>query len=76
VLEVAESLPTPVRGRTDHIEDEAELFHFGFAREERTAQDKLGQDAPRRPYVHGTSVTRFAEQELRGTVPEGDDLVG
>lgn len=76
VLEVAESLPVAVRGGADHIEDELELFHFRLAREERPAQDELGQDAPRRPYVHGTSVPRFAEQEFRGTVPEGDDLVG
>ena len=56
VLEVAESLPIAVRGRTDHIEDELELLHLRFAREERPAQDELGQDASRRPYVHGTSV--------------------
>ena len=62
VLEVTESLPIAVRGRADHIEDELELFHLRFAREERTAQDELGQDATRRPYVHGTPVPGFTEE--------------
>ena len=75
-LEVAESLPVLLGRRPDHVEDEAELLHLRLAREEGPAQDELGQDAARRPDVHGAAVARFAEQELRGTVPEGDDLVG
>ncbi len=75
-LEVAESLPVLLGRRPDHVEDEAELLHLRLAREEGPAQDELGQDAARRPYVDGAAVARFAEQELRGTVPEGDDLVG
>ena len=75
-LEVAESLPVLLGRRPDHVEDEAELLHLRLAREEGPAQDELGQDAARRPDVDGAAVARFAEQELRGTVPEGDDLVG
>ena len=75
-LEVAEPLPVLLGRRPDHVEDEAELLHLRLAREEGPAQDELGQDAARRPDVDGAAVARFAEQELRGTVPEGDDLVG
>ncbi len=62
---------------TDNLpEDLEDLVNLGVAREQGLAGAHLGKDAADRPHVDAGGVLAAAEQNLRGAVPEGDDLVG
>jgi len=56
-------------------EDFENLVDFRVAREEGVAGDHLGEDAANAPDIDGDGVVLAAEEDLRGAVPEGDDLV-
>lgn len=53
------------------------LYLSGFVRpwEEVPAGQQLNEHAPHRPHVDLGAILGFAEQQLRRTVPERDDLV-
>jgi len=56
-------------------EDLEDLINLRVAREQRLARAHLGEDATDRPHVDTGRVLTTPQQDLRGTVPEGDDLV-
>ncbi len=53
-----------------------ELVDLGITGKERGAHGHLGEDAADGPDVDRGGVLAGAEQNLRGTIPQGDDLVG
>ena len=65
----------PDRG-ADVPENLENLVNLRVAREERLACAHLGKDAPDGPHVDAGRILATAEQDLGGTIPEGDNLVG
>lgn len=57
-------------------EDLEDLVNLGIAREERLAGTHLGEDAADGPHVNAGGVLASTEQDLRGAVPQSNDLVG
>lgn len=60
---------------TQSFPDEVELVNVRLPRPEWTPTEQLGEDTPQRPHVHGRSVLRVPNQELRSPVPAGRYVV-
>lgn len=74
--ELGDAWPGAFRRRSHQSENLLELVFIGGAGEEWAARVHLRHDAPRRPNVDAGVVGATAEQDIWGTVPEGDHLVG
>lgn len=62
-------------GRTEDLENLEDLINFRVTSEEGHAADHFSEDATNRPDVDGCRVALAAEENLRRTVPQGDDFV-
>ena len=58
-------------GCSQHRADLEDLVHLAGSGEEWPEGVDLGHDAADRPEVHGGVVVGGAEENLRGTIPEG-----
>ena len=76
VLELGDSGPHGLVGSPEHLEDVQQLLNLGLAREHGRLSDELREDAPDGPHVHRGGVQRGSQEDLRGAVPQRDDLVG
>ena len=76
VLELGAAGPGVLGGGAELAEDLEELVDLGIAGEEGALGDHLDEDGADGPDVDGGSVGLRSEEDLGGTVPEGDDLVG
>ena len=65
--------PLLLRGRSDDVEDLAQLVHLVLARNQRLPQEQLGEDAAAGPDVDRCCVGK-AHEDFRTSVPEGDNL--
>lgn len=74
--ELGDAGPRALRGRAHQAEDLLQLVLVGGAGEQRAARVHLGHDAAGGPDVDAGVVGAAAEQDVRGAVPQGDDLVG
>jgi len=74
--ELADAGPGALAGRAHDAEDFLELVFVCGAREERAACVHFGHDTAGGPDVDAGVVGAGAEEDVRGAVPEGDDLVG
>ena len=68
--------PGALGGGAHETEDFLELVFVGCAGEERAAGVHFCHDASRGPDVDAGVVGAAAEEDVRGSVPEGDDFVG
>jgi len=57
-------------------EDLEDLINLRITGEEGLPRAHFSENAPHRPHVNAGRILTTAEQDLRGAVPEGDDLVG
>lgn len=57
------------------LADEGQLMLLGGALHDGAPRPHLCHDAPRAPQVDGGAIVSLAEQELGGTIPEGDNAV-
>lgn len=73
---LADSRPGAFGGSTHNAEDFLKLVFVGGAGEEGAAGVHFGHDAAGGPDVDAGVVCAGAEEDVRGAVPEGDDLVG
>ncbi len=55
-------------------EDAEQLVNLGVTVEQRLLGEHLGKDASNGPDVHGPGVASAAQEDLRGAVPQGDNL--
>ena len=62
-------------GGTEDLENLEDLINFRVTSEKGHAADHFGEDATNRPDIDGCRVALAAEEDLRRTVPEGDDFV-
>eukprot|EP00906_Rhabdomonas_costata_P020252 RCo029434 len=62
-------------GAASDGDDPLQLVHRGGPREHRLARQKLPKDASHGPHVDALGVLRAAQEDLRGTVPPGGDVV-
>lgn len=53
-----------------------DLINLRVSREQRLPRTHLGEDTSHRPHVDASGVLSTAKQDLGGTVPERNDLVG
>lgn len=74
--ELADAGPGAFGGGAHDAEDLLELVFVGGSREEGAAGVHFGHDAAGGPDVDAGVVGAGAEEDVRGAVPEGDDLVG
>lgn len=74
-LQVLYAGPDLGRYRAAQLADEGQLVLLGGALHDGAARPHLGHDTPGAPQVDRGAVVPLAEQELGGTVPEGDDAV-
>lgn len=74
--ELRDAWPGAFGRRSHQPEDLLELVFVGGAGEEWAARVHLRHDAPRGPDVDAGVVGATAEQDIGGTVPKGDHLVG
>lgn len=63
-------------GGGDAPEDLEDLVNLGITSEQRLARAHLGEDAADGPHIDAGGVLAATEQNLRGAVPQRDDLVG
>ena len=72
--------PTPppmrslLRARAAHLDDFDELVHAGLAREERHAEEQLGEHAAHRPDVDAARVVCGAKYQLGGPIVAGANV--
>ncbi len=65
--------PVALSGVADKLADELELMDLGVALEEgRALPQELTYDAADGPHIHAFTVLPDSEEQLGGTVPEGD----
>lgn len=57
-------------------EDLEDLVNLRVTREQRLAGAHLSKDSSTRPHVDAGGILATAEEDLRRSIPEGDDLVG
>ncbi|EJK59435.1 hypothetical protein THAOC_20346 [Thalassiosira oceanica] len=76
VRQPVHAVPVRVRVRSSPpLKDLDQLVDIAPSRKERQAGGHLGKDAADAPYVNCRGIPRRAEEEFRGSVPQGDDLV-
>lgn len=68
--------PSLLLGGSHDSEYLEQLVLVGCSGEQRSSGVHLGHDATGRPEVDGCAVVGGTQQNVRGSVPEGDDLVG
>lgn len=72
---LGDSRPSALGGRTHDTEDADELVFVGCSGEEGAAAVHLCHDAAGGPDVDAGAIGAGTEENIRGTVPEGDDFV-
>lgn len=68
--------PIRVGWRAEESKDERELLDLGGARQQRAAEEELGEDAAERPQVGRRAIVAVAEEHFGGAVPAGGDVGG
>lgn len=74
--ELRDTGPGSLRRGTHQAEDFLQLIFIGGSRKEGSAGVHLGHDAACRPNVDGGVVGARAKEDVRSTVPQGNDFVG
>ena len=61
---------------SQNLENSKDLVNLRIAVEQRFLLGELGEDAANGPGVDTDAVGFLAEEDLRGSVPEGDNFMG
>jgi hypothetical protein len=69
-------VPRILRWRSEQFDNHLQLIHLGFASKERFAQHEFGQYATSTPDIHRCGILDRSDENFRGSVPQGNDLVG
>ncbi|KAI9158770.1 Aspartate kinase FUB3 [Paramyrothecium foliicola] len=72
--ELGDARPVVVGGGADGLADHLDLVQLVVAGHVGGAEDELGEDGADGPDVDGAAVVLGAEEQLRGSVPAGDDV--
>ncbi|KAI6766205.1 hypothetical protein HG530_007275 [Fusarium avenaceum] len=74
--EFGNARPVVVGRSADKLADKTDLVEIGVAGEVGRTHNKLGKNGADRPDINGTAVMLRVEEQLRGSVPAGDDARG
>ena len=76
VSQISHTWPDIFVGSSHYPEDSEELVELAIASKKRPLGDHLGEDAANGPDINRGAVLHGAKQDLRGSVPQGDNFFG